>query len=112
MTSHNPTPNQTLHSTSVGKRMLVGAVIGLTLISIFLILAGEGNPAWPAFWRIRPLVIVSIAGAMAGLFDYIMDYLRAEGEWRKILANILSFVVYLLAIWLGSVLGLAGTLWN
>ena len=57
-------------------KMLVGAGIGLTLISIFLIGVKNSNPAWGEFWMIRPVILVSLAGAMGGLFFAIATYLR------------------------------------
>jgi hypothetical protein len=98
-------------SGKLGKRMLIGAAIALVLILVF-ILPVEPNPAWPRFWMIRPLIIVPLAGAMGGLFYHLMDYLRRWGTWQKVVANILSLLVYIVGFWLGTVLGLAGTLWH
>jgi len=109
--SNELTTNQ-IHATPLLKCMLIGAGIGLALISLFLFIAGEGNPEWNSFWRIRPLVVVPIAGATGGLFYYVMDILRHRGTGLKILANIISLIVFVIGIWLGTVLGLAGTMWN
>lgn len=92
--------------------MLLGAVIGLLLILFFLVGAGEPNPEWPKLWWIRPLLVVPAAGALGGLFYYNMDHLRTHGGWRKVLACVLSVVVYIVVLWLGTVLGLAGTMWD
>lgn len=112
MTRRDESQNQPVHVASVGKRMLVGAGIGLTLISFFLLGAGEPAPHWPTLWWIRPLLVVPAAGALGGLFYYNMDPLRAQGGWRTAFAYILSLLVYLLVLWLGTVLGLAGTMWD
>jgi hypothetical protein len=112
MTPGNELQNQPLHAASVGKRLLQGAGIALILIIIFLTSAGEGDPDWPRYWMIRPLVIVPLAGALGGLFYYNMDHLRDQGGWRRVLANVLSLVVYLVVLWLGVVLGLDGTWWD
>ncbi len=101
-----------LHPIPVYKPMLLGAGIGLALISLFLLGAGKSNPAWGDYWRLRPLIIVPLAGATAGVFYYLMDYLRYRGGWRMILANVLSLLVLLIGLWLGSVLGLVGTYWH
>ena len=110
-----PTKNlttQLIHSSSLGKLMLLGAGISLILITIFLLGVGEPNPAWGKLWMIKPLIIVPLAGAMGGVFYYFMDHLRYQGGWRKALAYILSLIGYIIALWLGTVLGLNGTLWN
>jgi hypothetical protein len=92
--------------------MLQGAGIALVLITIFLAGVDDPNPDWPKFWMVKPLLVVPIAGAMGGVFYYFMDFMRNQGLWIKILANVISLFAYLVAIWLGSVLGLDGTLWN
>ena len=112
MTPRNELPDAPLHPASVGKRMLLGAVIGLLLILFFVVGAGEPNPAWPKLWWIQPLLVVPAAGALGGLFNYNMDHLRIHGGWRKLLATVLSVAVYLVVLWLGTVLGLAGTMWD
>lgn len=101
-----------IHSTPLSKRILVGAGIGFMLIAFFLLGAGEPNPAWPKFWMVKPLLMVPFAGALGGVFYHFMDHLRYGGGWRKVLANILSVLVFITALWLGVVLGLNGTMWD
>ncbi|MBC5772886.1 potassium transporter KefB [Pontibacter sp. KCTC 32443] len=112
MTQRSGFQNHPVHGASVGKRMLHGAVIGLIIISFFLIGAGDPDPSWSRFWMVKPLLIVPAAGALGGLFYYNMDYLRYEGGWRKALAYVLSLVVFIVVLWLGIVLGLNGTMWD
>lgn len=97
---------------SMGKPMLIGAGIGLLLISMFVFGVDDPKPEWGKLWMIRPLIIVPTAGAMGGLFFYFMNYLSSRGSLNKILANILSLVVFLIGLWMGIVLGLDGTMWN
>lgn len=61
---------------------------------------------------VRPLIIVPIAGAGGALFFHLMEPFRYEGGWQKIVATFLSLIVFIVALWLGTVLGLAGTYWN
>ena len=112
MTQRTHLTSQPTHPVSIGKRMLQGAAIALLLITIFLFGAGEPDPGWSKLWIITPLLIVPLAGAMGGVFYYIMDYLRHQGGWKKALAIIMSLIVYIVGLWLGTVLGLDGTLWN
>ena len=103
---------QPLHTASLGKRALQGAAIALVLISFFLLKADDPNPEWPKYWWIRPLVVVPAAGAVGGIFYYFMDYLRYQGGWKKLVGNILSALIYLFGLWVGTILGLDGTMWN
>ncbi len=97
---------------SAGKPMLIGAAIGLILISLFVFGVDNPNPEWGKLWRIRPLIITSLAGAMGGLFFYFMNYLSLRGSLNKILAIVLGVIVFIIGLWLGVVLGLDGTMWN
>jgi hypothetical protein len=101
-----------IHRASLGTRMLQGGGIAMVLITIFLLGAGEPNPAWPKYWMVKPLAIVPLAGAMGGVFYYFMDHLRHQGGWRTTLAILLSLAGYLVAIWMGTILGLNGTMWD
>lgn len=101
-------PNQA----SSGKRMLVGAWIGLLLISLFLLSADEPDPAWGKGWMIRPLIIVPLAGAIGGLCNYFIIRFHSQFGINKIIAMILSVIVFIFGLWVGAVLGLDGTMWN
>jgi hypothetical protein len=97
---------------SLSKRIVVGAGIGLVLISFFLITAGEPNPAWGKLWRIRPLILVPFAGAIGGLCNYFIIRFHNQFGVNKAIAIIFSFIVFIIGLWLGTVLGLDGTYWN
>ncbi|MCE7039617.1 potassium transporter KefB [Dyadobacter sp. CY312] len=112
MTQQQGLSTEPLHSASVAKRMLQGAGVALVLISIFLFPIDDANPAWGKWWMIRPLLMVPAAGAMGGVFYYVMDHLRYQGGWKKAAAYLISLLGYIVALWLGTVLGLNGTLWN
>ncbi len=111
MTQSNNSTSQP-HQVSLVKRMLVGAGIGLLLISLFLLSAGEPNPEWGKSWMIRPLIIVPLAGAMGGLCNYFIVHFLNPGSVNKTIAIILSVIVFIMGLWLGIVLGLDGTMWN
>ena len=101
-----------MHKSLLLKPMLIGAGIALLLISTFLIIADERDPAWPKFWYIRPLLIVPAAGALGGVFYFLMGQFRIQGGWKRVLANIASLLVYVVGLWMGTVLGLVGTMWH
>jgi hypothetical protein len=94
------------------KVMLIGAVVGIIPMAIFLLGVNNPDPSWGNTWIIKPLVMVPLAGATGGTFYYFMQLLRNQYNWNKILVNVLCFVVYIVGLFLGSVLGMDGTLWN
>ncbi|GEO07800.1 potassium transporter KefB [Segetibacter aerophilus] len=110
--THSGNSTSHLNEASLVKRMLVGAGIGLLLISLFLFPAGKPNPEWGRFWMIRPLIIVPLAGAMGGLCNcFILQFHKRVGV-NKALAIIISVIVFIVGLWLGTVLGLDGTMWD
>jgi len=111
MTQTNNSASQP-HQVSLVKRMIVGGGIGLLLISLFLFPAGEPNPEWGKLWMIRPLIIVPLAGAMGGLCNYFIMHFHDRVGVNRIIAMILSVIVFIIGLWLGIVLGLDGTMWN
>lgn len=112
MTHRDKLTKPTVQPASLSERMVQGAWIALALIQLFLLQTGEPDPAWGQLWVVRPLLVVPLAGAVGGAFYYLMEPVRYEGGWRKVLANLLSLVVYVVMLWLGTVLGLVGTMWN
>ncbi|RZK44020.1 MAG: potassium transporter KefB [Pedobacter sp.] len=100
------------HPAPLQKRMVQGAIVGLILISIFLISAGAGKPEWGNWWMIKPLIIVPFAGAVGGAFFFYMDGIRSKGGWNRFLADLISVIIFIIGMWMGSVLGLNGTYWN
>ncbi|TWR31492.1 potassium transporter KefB [Mucilaginibacter pallidiroseus] len=96
----------------LGKRILQGAGVGLIIVSTFLLQTGEPDPTWNKYWVLRPLLVMTFAGAMSGVFYYLMGNMRSKGGWHTVLANVLSFVVFAIGMWMGMVLGFAGTYWH
>ncbi len=103
---------QTFQSPSLVKNILLGAGIGLALIGLFLFNADEPNPEWHELWMIRPFVIVPLSGAMGGLFYTFMEPWRKKNGWIKTAAYLLCLIVFLIGLFMGTVLGLDGTYWN
>lgn len=103
---------QEIDSTALGRLMLFGAGIGLILITLFLYSAGEPNHAWPKNWMVRPLIVVPVAGAMGAVFYNFMGNLRLQKGWVKVLAYLISIGGFIIALWMGMILWLDGTMWN
>ncbi len=93
------------------KPVLIGAGIGL-LVILFFLFGAEGRPEWGSLWKLRPLIVTPLAGATGGAFYYFMDQLRHKNGVNPTVAVILSLVVFIIGLWMGIVLGLAGTMWN
>lgn len=101
-----------IDSTSVIKRMLIGFSIGLVVISFFIFSVDAPNPEWGKWWRVRPLIITPLASSFGMLVFYLKDIVRPQSTVMKILVFLVSVVGFIIALWLGIVLGLDGTLWN
>jgi len=92
--------------------MLLGAGFALLAISFFVLGVDNTPPEWGKFWMIRPLIITPLAGATGGAVYHFLDRLRAKGNISGSVAVILSLIIYVVGLWMGIVLGLAGTMWD
>lgn len=87
------------------KRALQGAGIAFILISVF-ILGAVSADGHLSFWVIWPILAVTAGGACGGVFYCAMDLLRNQGGWKKAVANVLSVLVYIVALYMSLILAL------
>jgi H+/Cl- antiporter ClcA len=113
MTLSSNLTTQPVQPASLIKKMLIGAGIALLLISIFLYGVKHPQPEWGPYWMIRPLIMMTLAGATGGLvFYFLNNHFTYQDGWKKALAIVASILIYIIGLWMGFVLGLDGTLWN
>lgn len=113
MTHAENLPTQPIHKFTLARLAFIGWIIGLAVILVFILpVLNHSHPDWPKYWMIRPLIITPLAGAVGGVWYYLMDFLRYQGRWKTVVAYVLSFIGCFIAIWLGIVLGLVGTMWH
>ncbi|QKJ30502.1 potassium transporter KefB [Mucilaginibacter mali] len=112
MTHANNLTIQPINRAALIKRMLIGGGIAFVLIALLVLPIRNPKPEWGELWMIRPFIITPLAGAAGGAFNYLMNNTFALTGWKKVLALVISILGFVIAIWLGIVLGLAGTLWN
>lgn len=94
------------------QRLFIGALIGLGFISLFVFDVKNPDPSWGPNWQIRPLIITPLFGAFGMLFFYLQDIFKPKGELAATFIIAGEIVLFAIALWLGIVLGLDGTLWN
>lgn len=95
------------------KRVLAGGVIGLAVISLFVVPSlASPDAEWSKYWFIRPFIITPLAGAAGGVVFHLIGPEKRNGTGLKILSYVAAALISLVGLWLGIVLGLDGTLWN
>ncbi|MEE1885389.1 hypothetical protein [Pedobacter flavus] len=97
---------------SAASFMIIGAIINLCLVLLFISGVDNPNPLWGQFWFIRPIIVITLAGAMAGFVVFKISSLWIPGSWKLVVGLFLSLLIYVFILWMSSVLGFAGTLWN
>src|SRR5689334_17804190 len=112
MTQKQPFMMYELFSAKLARRMLTGTIIGLIIISFFIFRVPYPKSEWGELWRVRPLIVTPLAGAMCGACYHMLNSLLYQPGWRKMLAVGIGVVIYIIGLWMGIVLGLVGTLWN
>ena len=93
------------------RRIAIGASIAIVLMIIFTSSVKTPDPSWGSYWYIRPIIVIAFAGAAGGAYYHFVAASHYRG-WRKGLMLVSSLIVYIVGLWLGSVLGLNGTLWD
>lgn len=100
-----------LQSKVLIKRAGQGAVLALSLVSIFLLIISKGHIG-PLM--LVPLAIVTIAGTFAGACYFIqMELFRNLDSWQRVLLNGLGALAYLAVLFFSLVYALSLTgHWN
>ena len=111
MTQTNKFSIQSIEKASLVKAMLIGGAIGLAVILLFTT-GVESRPEWPELWRVRPLIITPLAAALGGACFYIANQFFQSYGLNRILSLLITSIGFLIALWLGTILGLDGTMWN
>ncbi len=91
---------------------ITGYVVGLGVISLFISGLDNPKPEWGKYWMIQPLVITPIFSAFGSLALLLPDFLKIISPWKRLLALLSGLFIYMLLLWTGIVLGLAGTMWD
>ncbi|WP_416439081.1 hypothetical protein [Phnomibacter sp. MR] len=106
-----PTPPPT--TSILQKRIITGASIALLLITVFILPSIlNPKPDWGNLWMIRPLLVVPIAGGLAAAIIHVLLGWQAKMKWPKLLVYFVCLLGYIIALWMGTVVGLDGTLWD
>lgn len=93
-------------------RMLIGGLIGLAIICFFVFGVDKPDPSWPTNWRLRPLITTPIVAAFGGIAFYLVPFVKPQNTAIRIMLYIFSGFAFLVALWMGIILGLDGTMWN
>ena len=93
------------------QKSVIGGIVGFVAIAIFLFPIDNPELAWGKFWMAKPVLIVTLAGMVGGTFYHLITAALSIG-WKKILGIVLGSLIYIFGLWIGTVLGLNGTLWN
>jgi hypothetical protein len=91
---------------------MCGALTGLILILAFTGNVTDPDPAWGVYWKVRPLIVTPLVGAVGAGIAYYTYWLLQKFHWSRVLTLIVCAFGFIVSIWLGIVLGLDGTLWN
>lgn len=103
---------QRINTSSLVKCIVIGAAFNLILIGIFLSGVDDANPSWGKYWMVRPLIIVPFGGAVGGTIFYLLHFYSRQLGFHSAIASVLGAIIFIIGLWLSTVLGLDGTLWN
>lgn len=88
---------------------ILGAVIPFALLSFIILTKENVFESWMFF----PLLIIPSGGAFGGILFFLMGFLWFPTGNQKLMAIIFSTLIYLVTLWLSSVMAFALTgHWN
>lgn len=111
MTHEQHFTNERRDKQSLTRAVMTGGIVGLAIISVFVFTA-ETKQEWGTLWRIKPLVITPLVTALGGGAFYTTLSFFSANRWSKTLGMTIGVLAFTVALWLGVVLGLNGTLWD
>jgi hypothetical protein len=100
---------QNLRSKMLIKRTLQGAGIAFLLMIIFLFVVSIVGDLDLEAWLLLPISSVTVAGAFGGAFYFFVDQLVSQSGWKKVLANVVSVLVYIVGLYISLILALSIT---
>jgi hypothetical protein len=103
---------KTIPPRRIFKKMLLGAFVGLVVISLYVFNVDNPDPAWGSWWRLRPLLLTPAITAFGMLSFFLQDVIRPSTRVGHALIFFISMVGFIVSLWLGVVLGLDGTMWD
>lgn len=96
----------------IGRNMALGAATGLLLILFFVLGTDRTDPDWPKLWMVKPLITAPLAGSIGSLLYDMINPVRYQPGWKRTVANVAGLLAVLTSLWIGTVLGLDGTMWD
>ncbi|BCY29398.1 potassium transporter KefB [Flavobacterium okayamense] len=94
------------------KFAITGAVIALILISLLIFSVNTPKPEWGQHWYIRPLIVTQFVTSIGGIALYLLNLKDFKSKILNLILLICSILIFVFFLWIGTILGLDGTLWN
>lgn len=94
------------------QNMIFGFVIGLIMICAMVFSVNDPDPAWGVYWKIRPMIVTPVITAFGACSFFLKNIVHPKEASMKLLIFILSLLGFIMSFWIGTILGLDGTLWN
>ena len=101
-----------LNRSAFAKPIIIGYVFAFILIAVMVFTVNTPRPEWGKYWMVQPLIVTPLMGAMGGLFFSLVNFFGSKRGLNKIVTVPVGLVGSIIALWLGIVLGLHGTMWN
>jgi hypothetical protein len=92
--------------------IVFGFALALAFVGFIILSVDNPKPEWSDYWFVRPLLITPIIGGFGGASCYLINTVVIQNSFVKLLRILFSIIVFIFFIWIGTVLGLDGTLWN
>lgn len=90
----------------------LGFAIAFLLVFGLIVTVNNPNPVWGKNWFVKPLILTPTVAAFGGFAFYYLSSISFRNQWISIAKTIVSILAYIFFLWIGTVIGFNGTLWN
>ncbi|WP_130734599.1 hypothetical protein [Flavobacterium sp. J27] len=102
----------TISISNVFKFAIAGAIVALIIILLLIFSVPNPNPTWGKVWFVRPLVVTPFITSIGGALFYLINTKKTAFKFINLMLFLFSVFILLFFLWIGTILGLDGTLWN
>ncbi len=102
-----------IKSKSVTTAIVLGFGVAFILVSALILSVNAPNPVWGKNWFVKPILLTPVIAAPGGGVFYLISRISFENQLLfKLLKALLCLLAYIFFLWIGTIIGFNGTLWN
>lgn len=92
--------------------LTLGFAIAFVLVTALILSVNNPNPVWGKNWFVRPILLTPVIAATGAGVSYLISTISFRNQLFNLFKILLCLLAYIFFLWIGTVIGFNGTLWN